>query len=307
MEWIFARWLTFVATIVVTGVCAVGLGILPRASVDTEARRTIAHDLSGVGIISSLALIPASLLRLADQLFALRSSGDPLFAGFAPLMMSTTWGTGFRWQSAAILVTLVGMLLIRRAPQAPWRWLLATAGAIGLCATPSLQGHAIGNEFYTTIAVTADITHVLGAGLWLGGIAAIGWLGCTIPNSDGIVQPERAAVADARLRLLVPLVPAIALTGAALLVSSGTVSSVLELRTVSDLWDTEWGRYVLLKGALVLGIMTLGAVNWRRLGPAMRVTVGVPALRRSLLIELALAAIVLVVTALLVVTPLPGE
>lgn len=307
MEWIFARWVSFIATLLVVGCCAVGLAILPRTTVAPDTRWLTAREVARVGVTACLLMMPASLLRLGDQLLALQSPGDPLLAGMRPLLTSTTWGTGFVWQSAALAVALLALWRLTRAPQATWLWMPAVVGALGLCATPALQGHAIGNEFYTATAVSADITHVLGAGLWIGGIGVIGWLGVAIPNADGVVLPVRAADADARLRLLVPLVPPIALTGAALLVTSGVVSSVLQLRSVEELWSTTWGRYVLLKALLVLGIMALGAVNWRRLGPRLHEMRGVPALRRSLLIELGLAAIVLVITALLVVTPLPGE
>lgn len=307
MEWIVARWVTFVATVLIVGVCGVGLAVLPRLTHDGDTRDRIARDAAKVGVISCLAMIPASLMRLADQLLALRSSGDPLFAGAGPLLRSTMWGTGFLWQCAALVVALTGLWACTRAPREIWPWTLAALGAAGLCATPALQGHAIGNETYTSIALTADMAHVLGAGLWIGGISVVGWLGVSLPNADGIVPPARAALADARLRQLVPLVPVTALSGAALLTISGVVSSVLHVRAVRDLWSTEWGRYVAVKTALLLIILALGALNWRRLGPRLRDTSGVPALRRSLLIELALAAIALIVTAILVVTPLPGE
>ncbi len=299
--------MTFVATVLIVGVCGVGLAVLPRLAHDTHARAGIARDAAQAGLIACLAMIPASLMRLADQLLALRSSGDPLLAGASPLLRSTMWGAGFLWQCVALGVALLGLWVSRRAPREIWPWVLATLGAAGLCATPALQGHAIGNETYTSIALTADIAHVAGAGLWIGGISVIAWLGVVIPTADGIVPVDRASLADARLRLLVPLVPPVALSGAALVTVSGVVSSVLQLRAVGDLWGTEWGRYVLLKGGLLLVIMALGALNWRRLGPRLQQTNGVPALRRSLLTEVGLAAVLLLVTAVLVVTPLPGE
>ncbi len=307
MEWIFARWLTNVATVLIVGACAVGLALLPRLVADGATRAAIAADAARTGIIACCAMIPASFMRLADQILALRSPGDPLLIGAGPLLRSTMWGAGFLWQCLALVVAFVGLWACRRTSHRAWPWLVATVGAAGLCATPALQGHAIGNEMYTTIALTADIAHVIGAGVWIGGISVIGWLGVAIPNADGIVVPTQAALADARLRQLVPLVPPIALSGAALLTTSGVAASVLPLRGVGDLWSTGWGRYVMLKAVLLLIIVTLGALNWRRLGPRLRDATGVTALRRSLLIELALAAVVLVVTAILVVTPLPGE
>ncbi len=299
--------MTFVATVLVAGGCSIGLAVIPRTAIDDLGRRLTARDAARVGIGACLALIPASFLRLADQVLALQSPGDPMFTGLDALLRSTTWGTGFLWQSASLLLALAALMLASRRPQATSLWIVATIGAIGLCATPAMQGHAIGNENYTAIAVTADVAHVLGAGLWLGGIGVIGFLGVTLPNADGVVVRERAALADARLRLLVPLIPPVALTGAVLLLISGVISTVLGLRELNELWTTEWGRYVSIKVALVACIVALGALNWRRLGKRLDALTGVKALRKSLLTELGIAALVLMVTALLVVTGLPGE
>ena len=244
-------------------------------------------------------------------MLALQSPGDPILHGVEALLLSTTWGTGFLWQCVAMLVAGIGCGFASRSPQASPRtsllWLLAALGALGLCITPALQGHAIGSEEYTALAVSADIAHVVGASMWIGALGVIGWLGITLPNADGVPAPGRAALAEARLRILVPLVPPIALPGAAMLLVSGIIASVLHLRDVSDLWREDWGRYVLAKMIIVSVIVVLGALNWRRLGPQMRRNPSVKALRKSLVTELVLALLVLLITAVLVVTPLPGE
>ncbi|MES3035713.1 MAG: CopD family protein [Gemmatimonadota bacterium] len=307
MEWIIARWVTFTATVLALGACAVAVAVLPRVAADDAARRSLARDSATVGIGAALALIPASLMRLLDQLLALRSEGEPLLAGAGPLLTSTTWGTGFAWQSAATLLALTGFAFVRGAPTSAVRWLVPTLASVALCVTPALQGHAIGSETLTMLAVGADITHVAGAGLWLGAIGVMALLGTSLKNADGVHSPARAERADARLRLLVPLIPPVAIPGAALLLVSGTVATVLKLRAASDLWTETWGRYVLLKVSLVLVVLAFGALNWRRLGPRIAATDGVPALRKALITELLLALAVLLVTAILVVTPLPGE
>lgn len=307
MEWIVARWLTFIATLLIAGACAVGLLIIRRANIDDAMRRTIARESALVGIGASLLLIPASLLRLADQVMALRSPGDPLIAGLRVLLTSTMWGTGFLSQGSALLVAATGLTLAWRAPHDKWRWAIAAIGAFGLCAAPALQGHAIGSEELTALAVSADVAHVFGASLWLGTLGVIAWLGMSVPDADGIVASERAAQADARLRILVPLVPPIALPGAALLIGSGVIASVMHLRALSDLWSDEWGRYVLAKSIAACVILTLGAINWRRLGPRMALSTSSSSMRKSLITELCVALLILLITAVLVVTPLPGE
>lgn len=307
MEWIVARWLTFTATLVVCGCCTVALALVRGSATAAEARLRLTRATARTGMLAALVMIPASLMRLADQALALRSPGDPWGASLRALLGATTWGTGFVWQSAALVLTLASLGVATRAAQ-PARWVtLAAAGALALCVTPAWQGHAIGSEEYHALAVASDVAHVTGAALWLGSLLVLAWLGTAWPDGDGQVQPERASAADTHLALLVPLVPRVALPGAALLLGSGVVTSVLHLRSVEDLWLARWGQLVLLKAVLSLAVVTFGALNWRRLGRRMAAPGGTSALRRALLAELGLALLVLVVTAVLVATPLPGE
>lgn len=307
MEWIVARWVTFIATMLAVGACAVGLAVMPRAETDTVTRQSIGRDVAWVGIGAVVALIPASCMRLADQVFALRSPGDPWFAGIEALLTSTTWGLGFFWQSASAVLAGVGFWLVSRTPQAGWPWLPAALGALGLCVTPAMQGHAIGAENASILTVASDIAHVAGASLWLGSLGVIAFLGIALPNADGIVSPARRDRAETRLRLLIPLIPPVGIPGVALLLGSGMFATYVHLRAISELWTVQWGLYVLAKLVLVSVIVLLGALNWRRLGPRMTTTAGVDVLRKSLVTELLLALLVLLVTAVLVVTPLPGE
>lgn len=308
MEWLLARWLTFVASILVVGACGVGVALLPPAAHRSpESLASLTRRTAGIGFGCALALIPAGLVRLLDQLRALQSPGDSWLTGADALLFSTTWGTGFRWQSAAVLGAVCALALLRQLPTRRWLWALACVVAVGLCVTPSLQGHAIGSENSTALAVAADVIHVTGASLWIGSIAIVGWLGLARVTAGGDVDVADMSRSDDTLRALVPLLPPLALSGAAMLAVSGGVSAWLHLQTIADLWTTTWGRYVLGKLALTAVTMALGALNWRRHGPSLGARNGVGALRAALLAELAVALIALLVTALLVVTPLPGE
>jgi putative copper export protein len=307
VEWIVARWLTFVATLIAGGSCTVALALLPRSADSIVSRTDSARSAARVGIVACLVMIPASLLRLADQVMALRSPGDPLVASLDALLGSTTWGAGFVWHSASLLVTLIALVIAARSSRsAPW-FLLAALGAAGLCASLSWQGHAIGSEALTALAVAADMTHVVGASLWLGSLMVIGWLGFAVPDAAGLVGAGTATRVDERLRSLVPLVPRVALPGAAMVLTSGVLTSLLRLRDVTDLWRSSWGQFVLAKTVLASIVVMLGALNWQRRGRQMGTVGGVTALRRTLFVELCLALMILLITSVLVVTPLPGE
>jgi copper transport protein len=103
------------------------------------------------------------------------------------------------------------------------------------------------------------------------------------------------------------MIAPVALSGAALLVVSGVTTTLLQLGEWHELWSTTWGRYVALKVLLMLAIAALGARNWRQFGPRLAQAGVDRRLRRTLGAELGLAALVVLITALLVVTPLPGE
>src|SRR5262249_27603215 len=56
----------------------------------------------------------------------------------------------------------------------------------------------------------------------------------------------------------------------AVLLISGVVQSIVEVRTFPHLLDTAFGRAVLIKILVVVGIIALGYVNRQRLLPALR-------------------------------------
>jgi putative copper export protein len=94
-----------------------------------------------------------------------------------------------------------------------------------------------------------------------------------------------------------------ALAFAATVVVTGAASAWLHLDAPAALWSTAYGRTLLVKLALLAPVLALGAYNWRRVRPALHDAAGVARLRRSAAAELAIGALVLAVTAVLVATP----
>ncbi|HEX5631585.1 MAG TPA: CopD family protein, partial [Gemmatimonadales bacterium] len=159
---------------------------------------------------------------------------------------------------------------------------------------PAFQGHAIGSSLWPALAVASDVLHLAAAGLWMGTLVVI--VTVALPRSDGIS-------ADTMIRAFSPY----ALGGAATLAATGLFASWLHVRHPLLAWESTYGRVLLLKIALVAGVVAVGAVNWRRLTPQLTAPGGVARLARAARVELALAAAVFLVTAVLVATPLPGE
>ncbi|HET7321019.1 MAG TPA: CopD family protein, partial [Longimicrobiaceae bacterium] len=86
----------------------------------------------------------------------------------------------------------------------------------------------------------------------------------------------------------------------------GIFAAWLHLTAVSDLWTTPYGRTLLLKLVLLLGVFGTGAYNWLRVKPSLGGEEAAAHLRRSAAAELGIGVIVLAVTAMLVATPLPA-
>ena len=76
---------------------------------------------------------------------------------------------------------------------------------------------------------------------------------------------------------------------------------------MSALWQSRYGRTLLLKLGAVLLMASAGAWNWRRAGPALGGGGSIQPMRRSVAAELLVGALVVLATAILVVTPPPGE
>ena len=86
---------------------------------------------------------------------------------------------------------------------------------------------------------------------------------------------------------------------------SGLITAYRHLNPLSSLFTTPYGWALLVKLALVAAVFSLGAWNWRRQRPSLGGEGAAISIRRSSAKELAVAAIVLAVTAILVSLPAP--
>ena len=61
----------------------------------------------------------------------------------------------------------------------------------------------------------------------------------------------------------------IALASAAVVVVSGSIASWVHVEHLSDLWQTAYGRILMIKLALVAVTLTIGAYNFRKVQPQL--------------------------------------
>jgi copper transport protein len=180
--------------------------------------------------------------------------------------------------------------------------LIGAALFLGFIAlSPALAGHA-STQDPSALLIPTDVLHVTAMSVWIGGLVA---LVAVLPAAT------RALSATERTRLLAAVLSRfspLAFASVCVLLATGIVQSIVHLDALDNLLHTAFGRAILIKIALMLVLIGLGAYNQRRVLPRLRAAaaggespgaLGL-ALRRSLRAEVALLAVVLGVTSALV-------
>jgi len=142
------------------------------------------------------------------------------------------------------------------------------------------------------LVVLADLAHTAAAAVWTGGVLLLAVL--LVARAR---RGERTSVAEMAARFSIPATVAVVFAGAA-----GVMLATLILNQPSDLVDTDWGRVLLTKTALVAAVALVGLYNNKRVVPALNVRnpASTVLLRRTLTVEALLMLAVVLTTAILV-------
>ena len=296
---LLTRVVLFAAVLTIVGAAAFRFAVLPRwltaAAAGDPLGAAALRCAASVGLAAALLALLAVGARLPLQLRDLADPELPLGPQARNLILRSLWGRAWLAQVGAALLAALALAAARGGSRRGW--MAAAIAALALAITPAFAGHAIGSERYTTVAVAADAAHVLAAGAWIGGIVALAGV-LALPRAHG--TPEAAG----------PLVSAfsrLALGMAAITAVTGLFGAWLHGPPLPQLPSHGYGRALLVKLAAVGVVMWLGAFNWRRAGPRLLRDHDERPLARSIRAELAVAALVVLATAVLVVTPPFGE
>jgi putative copper export protein len=202
-------------------------------------------------------------------------------------VLGTSVGKALQLQAIWAAAAIVAFAVARQGRDRGWK--VASIALVILALTPGLAGHAA-TSASPTLALAAAMLHVLGAGLWIGGLFNLWRL--TGPSSDLTLQRALAAFHP------------VALGGTGLLALSGAYHVWSILGAPSDLVTTAWGRLLALKLGLVAAALGMGYRHWktaeRSVANGDRATV-----RRSIGREVLIALAVVAVTAVLTATEKP--
>ena len=145
--------------------------------------------------------------------------------------------------------------------------------------------------------------HVFAGSMWIGTLFVLVVAGLSTVLSGALADAERGPL----VAVLVNRFSSIALWGAGVLVLTGLTTAWLHLGSIPALWTSIYGRTLIVKLCVVACVFTLGAYNNQRLKPSLGTAEAGGRLRRSATFEIALAAVVLGITAVLVKLPAPSE
>jgi copper transport protein len=170
-------------------------------------------------------------------------------------------GTEFGHMSILRLAILLGALpLLRRLLRSDPAgkplpvWWAPTAAVLGivLAVTPALSGHAHTGDL-PTLAVPADVIHILAMAVWLGGLAMLVYA----------VFPGRGVK---ELRDAVPRFSRVAMTCVVALVVTGSFQAWRQVGSIHALRDTSYGHILAVKLVLVLVLIVFGGLSRQIVG-----------------------------------------
>jgi copper transport protein len=271
------RWLLYAALVVLIGAASTSLfvygGVLPRAGV------TVLRVAVTVGVVA------LALLTWGERILVGAPSLLPLFL---------TREGQFLLALAVALGLCVGAVVVVDLWPARWSlWLLGAAGAAAVLVHVA-AGHAASPSSVWILNILVQWVHMTAVGVWVGGLF---WL---LLGFRGREHDARAAAVGIFTR--------IATVTLVVVLATGLLRAVAEVGSVSALFDTRYGITLVVKVALVAGLVGLGALNHFYWVPALRDQAGgagdagASSARRFGLNsrgELAVALVVLAATAIL--------
>ena len=281
---IAARWLLYLGLIGLLGAAWVAILVAParRQSPDLLAMAALSWLLTAAG---TLGVVGVQWIETGAPIEQLPGTS----VGTAALARIVTLGA---------VGAALALLAANRRFGGRVGWSLAGLTAAASVVADVATGHAAAGEGWLP-QVAIQSLHGIGAGAWVGGLAGL------LVLMRGTPAGERLAAAS--------VFSSWAAVALVVVAGTGVARAIVEIGTVDALGTTDFGRVVLVKSALLVGLAGLGAinrfVNIRSAARAVargaqdvaeRAAIGIRRLRRVVAVEVALAVAVLGASAYLV-------
>ncbi len=290
------RWADLVAVLTLVGTVVFTLFVVPRAQLPKEVASEVNDRTRRLANAVLFLFVVTTLWRLSAQADLLPTASTARVAAMITVVRETKWGAGWLVGAAGALLTLLGLMVARSGRTG---WFIAGIGVVAVVFSLGLTGHPAASS-NVPFAAAVDVAHVLGAGGWLGGLAAVVLCGLVATKrADGggtqlsqqlIRSYHRAAVEC----VAIVLVTAIAAIGVAW----------YRLGQPTVFWTSAYGRILLIKMAFAAALLGFGFFHWRTaVIPEWTDDTGFR-FKRSVVFELLIGAGIVGVTALLITTGL---
>ncbi|QLH73908.1 copper resistance protein CopC/CopD [Rhodopseudomonas palustris] len=249
-----------------------------------------AVPLAGAGMLTAgLALVGLAAVVLSAGLQGLDALDLPL----ARLGDAAVWRAGASG-SFGDAATLSGLALVLALAALRWRgWnarLLSLGAVVSLGTAFAVSGHA----------ATAGPRSLSGAAVWVHGVSLALWIGALLPLAIAVGRRDAAPAPLRRFSKAIPL-------AIVALLISGIALAAIELGRIDALWQSDYGRVLIAKLALVVVLLALALWNRVRLTPLLLAgeATTVRRMRASIAAELVLVIAILGVVGLWRFTPPP--
>jgi len=302
---VLVRWLTFLgASTAAAGLIWIG----STALVDPDERQKRR---------GAIAMVAAVVALIATALEPLLQSRFPPTGVVEPTLREAFDGLPNPWLLRPIgLAVAIGVLIIMHLYRNKPAWRpIGAIGAIGALVALlglALTTHVAARETWNLAGKLSVSLHELSVGLWAGGLImlALAW-------PRGAVAEREPTGRDA-LRQFSKAASVLAPVG----IVTGVINSKLVLPSLDALWQSDWGRILIIKVAILVPVMILAARHhfWlrkhlQRVGDALRTTLR---LETVLIAAVVLGGVILAlsapptkstgeVTQLDLAAPLPGN
>jgi copper transport protein len=238
-----AQWIGMLSTVALIGLITAPLVFwrLPVSQVPYPSR--VLPWLAALLLGGSLALF-ARVQQIAPE--------ESQWTGLG-MLMSTTVGAILA-AKIGLRIVLAGVLVVwcvsagRR-----WLWSLAVVLALLILMSDALMSHSAATAKWRSLAISAQLVHLVGVTLWVGGLgyfATLFWWS---------VFRERSAVFE--LAWAIPAFSLLAVGAVGLLTTSGLYLTQLHLGSADQLISTTYGRTLLAKLGVTAFMVGLGGYH----------------------------------------------
>src|SRR6185436_16559693 len=275
--------LGFVALFLAVGATAFRLIVLraPRrlsGAADTSTLNAVERRAALLGFIGALVWAGLFAWSLPQQ------------AGRAHLTVTELLTSNPQARAQAVLRVAPAIGLALASGRVAFGWGLA---ALALVLAPFLSG------FFGSWNRVVTPVHRFAAAMWIGTLFVMVSAGIATVLKSALPSERRGVLVAAMVNAFSPL----ALVSTGVLAVFGVTTAWQHLHTLDALWTTIYGKTLIVKLMMVGVVLALGAWNWRRQKPRLGSEAGAIGLRRSTTGELIAAALVLVISAILVSVP----